>query len=136
MTNGETIARVLSEAKTIAIVGASSDPGRPSNGIMQYLQRAGYKCVPVNPNETEILGEPAYPSLADIPGNICVDIVNVFRRPAHTPDVARQAVARGAKTLWMQTGIRNEEALKIAMDGGLTAIQDTCIAVAHRIHAR
>lgn len=128
------IATLLKTSKTIAIIGASGDPSRPSNGIMAYLQKAGYRCIPVNPNETEILGETAYPSLDAIPPDIQIDIVNVFRRPAHTPEFARAAVARhGVKAFWMQSGITNEEAMKIAKYGNLFAIQDECIAVKHRL---
>lgn len=135
MTGADAIAQLLKSAKTIAIIGASADPSRPSNSIMSYLQRAGYTCIPVNPNETEILGETAYPSLADIPSNIQIDIVNVFRRPAHTPEVARAAVARGnIKALWLQTGVTNDEAMDIARNGGLFAVQDECIAVRHRMN--
>ena len=129
------ITQILRDAKIIAIIGASSDPGRPSNSIMAYLQRAGYKTIPVNPNETEILGEPAYKSLADIPASTKVDIVNVFRRPAATPDVARAAIARGdAKTLWLQTGVVNDEAMALAQGAGMNAIQNSCIAVLHRLY--
>jgi len=129
-------AKLFKETKTIAIIGASSDPSRPSYSIMAYLQRAGYRTIPVNPNETEILGEKAYPSLAAIPLDIDIDLVNVFRRPAHTPEFARAATNRpGVKTFWMQSGITNDEAIKIAKTGNLIAIQDECIAVKHRLTA-
>lgn len=127
----ETIFQLLNEAKTIAIVGASANPERPSHGIMEMLQRCGYRCIPVNPNEAEVLGEKAYASVVDIPGS--VDIVDVFRRPATTPEVARAAVAKGAKALWLQLGIANDEAAAIAAEGGLTVVQDLCIAVEHRV---
>lgn len=134
MTDHTAIAQLLKSAKTIAIIGASGDPSRPSHSIMAYLQRAGFKCVPVNPNESEILGERCYATLADIPSDIQIDIVNVFRRPAHTPEVAKAAVARGnVKALWLQQGITNDDAMKIAQDGNLLAIQDACIAVLHRM---
>lgn len=136
MTDHAAITQLLKDSKTIAIVGASGDPSRPSHSIMAYLQRAGYKCVPVNPNESEILGERCYASVADIPSDIQIDIVNVFRRPAHTPEVAKTAVARGhVKALWLQQGIVNDDAMRIAQDGGLIAIQDACIAVLHRMLA-
>ncbi len=126
----ETLFDMLNDAKTIAIVGASSNPERPSHGIMMMLQGQGYRCIPVNPNETEVLGEKAYASVLDIPGP--VDIVDVFRRPAQTPEVADQAVKKGAKALWLQLGIANDEAAKRARDGGLRVVQDSCIAVVIR----
>src|SRR5947208_3419491 len=100
--------QLLTDARTIAVVGASSDPDKSSYGIMKKLQKAGYHVIPVNPAEAEILGERAFPSLADIPEPI--DIVNVFRRPEATPAIADQAVAAGAKALWLQLGIANEDA--------------------------
>lgn len=121
---------IFADARTIAVVGLSSDPSRPSNRVSAYLQRAGYRIVPVNPNESEVLGEAALPSLADVADPI--DVVDVFRRPEFTPDVARDAVAVGAKALWLQLGIANEEAARIASDGGLTVIMDACIMVEHR----
>lgn len=136
MTDFFAITELLKASKTIAIIGASGDPSRPSHSIMAYLQRAGFKCVPVNPNESEILGERCYATLADIPSDIQIDIANVFRRPAHTPEVAKAAVARGGvKGLWLQQGIVNDEAMKIAQDGNLLTIQDACIAVIHRTMA-
>jgi len=129
----DSIPDILKSAKTIAIIGASADPARPSHSIMKVLMAAGYKIFPVNPNEEEILGEVAYPTLADIPADVPIDIVNVFRRPAHTPEVARQAQARGAKTLWLQQGITNADAQKIAQDAGLNYIEDRCIAVELRL---
>jgi predicted CoA-binding protein len=127
-----TIEQILRESKSIAIVGASSNPDRPSFGIAQALQSHGYKILPVNPTETEILGEPVFKSLQDIP--VPVDIVNVFRRPDHTPQVATEAVAIGAKVLWLQSGIENDEAEAIAKAGGLDVIMDRCIMVEHRKH--
>lgn len=130
--SGEKVARILSEAKTIAVVGASANPQKTSHAIMKRLAQWGYRVIPVNPNETEVLGETCYPSVADIPEP--VDIVDVFRRPEHTPDVARDAVKAGAKVLWLQQGIENEEAAAIAGTGGMTVIMDYCIAVAHSMH--
>src|ERR1700730_9609250 len=95
------LTQLLTGATTIAIVGASSNPDKASYGIMQKLQQAGYRVIPVNPRETEILGERSFPSLSDIPDH--VDIVDVFRRPEDTPQIADQAVAIGAKALWLQT---------------------------------
>ncbi len=122
-----TIKQILGEAKTIAVVGLSSDPQRPSHGIAQALQSRGYRVIPVNPRETEVLGEKAYATLKEVP--VPVDIVNVFRRADQTPAIAEEAVAIGAKALWLQTGIVNEEAVQIAESGGLDAIIDRCIMV-------
>src|SRR5918911_1432893 len=117
--------RLLTDATTIAVVGASSNPEKASYGIMQKLQRAGYRVVPVNPRETEILGERAYPSVLDVPEPI--DIVDVFRRSEDTPGIADEAVTKGAKALWLQTGIVNEDAANRAKAGGLTVVMDACI---------
>ena len=118
---------LLEEAHTIAVVGLSSNPDRPSNSVAAYLQEHGYRVVPVNPGETEILGEQAYPSLVDIPADLHIDLVDVFRRAEHTPDVARDAVAIGARVLWLQQGIVNEEAHRIASEAGLEVIMGVCI---------
>jgi uncharacterized protein len=116
---------LLGLARTIAVVGLSSRPDRPSNEVAAYLQRRGYRIIPVNPFETEVLGEPAHPSLLDVPGR--VDVIDVFRRPEHTPEVARQAVRIGARMLWLQVGVVNEEAYRIATDGGLDVVMGLCI---------
>ena len=118
---------LLGQARTIAVVGLSSKPGRPSLDVAAYLQRRGYRIVPVNPREAEVLGEPAYASLADIPADVQVDVVDVFRRAEDTPDVAREAVAVGAKVLWLQDGIVNDEAYRIAREAGLEVIMGVCI---------
>lgn len=123
--------KILSEAETIAVVGASSNPDRPSHGVFQKLLSAGYRVVPVNPNETVVLGQKAYASLADVPYPI--DIVDVFRRPEYTPDIADQAVRARAKVLWLQSGIVNDEAERRARAGGLTVVMDACIGVEHSI---
>jgi uncharacterized protein len=119
----------LTEAQSIAVVGASASPERPSHGIFGKLLGAGYRVVPVNPKESEVLGQKAYASLRDVPGS--VDIVNVFRRPEHTPEVASEAVAIGAKVLWLQSGIWNEDAAARAAAGGLLVVMDECIGVVH-----
>ncbi|MCA1726515.1 MAG: CoA-binding protein, partial [Actinobacteria bacterium] len=98
---------LLGEWKTIAVVGLSSDFMKPSWRVAAYLQKAGYRIIPVNPTETEVLGEKAYPTLADVPEDI--DLVDVFRRPEFTPEVAEAAVAKGAKALWLQEGIVNDQ---------------------------
>lgn len=117
----------LGEARVIAVVGISSKEWRPSYEVASYLQDNGYRIVPINPNETEVLGERTYPSLLDIPDDIQVDVVDVFRRPEHTPDVARDAVKIGARLLWLQEGIVSEEAARIAQEGGLDVIMGVCI---------
>jgi len=118
---------MLGDVRTIAVVGLSSRPGRPSFEVGRYLQEHGYRIVPVNPNETEVFGEPAYASLLDVPDDVAVDVVDVFRRPEYTPEVARQAVAVGAKVLWLQEGIVSDEAQAIAEAGGLDVIMGICI---------
>jgi predicted CoA-binding protein len=125
------IRELLTEANVIAVVGASSSPDRPSYGIFQKLLDAGYRVVPVNPNETEVLGQQAYASLADVPYPI--DIVDVFRRPEFTPDIASEAVRAKAKALWLQSGIVNEEAARRARDAGLTVVMDACIGVLYSV---
>ncbi len=126
------IEATLLGARTVAIVGLSPDPLRASYFIGYYLKRHGYKIVPVNPKETEILGEKSYPSLKDIP--FPVDVVDVFRRPDAVPAIAREAVAIGAKALWLQFNVISPEAAKIAEDGGLTVVMDRCMKVEHARH--
>ena len=118
---------LLGDVHTIAVVGLSSRPGRPSYEVARYLQRHGYRIVPVNPNETEVLGEPVYASLRDLPDDLRIDVVDVFRRAEYTPEIARDAVAIGAKVLWLQEDIVSEEAAAIATDGGLDVIMGVCI---------
>ena len=118
---------LLGDARTIAVVGLSSNPDRPSNSVAGYLREHGYAIVPVNPRETEVLGERAFASLLDIPSDVHVDVVDVFRRAEETPAVARDAVAIGAKVLWLQDGIVNEEAYRIASEAGLDVIMGVCI---------
>ena len=127
----DTLRQLLTNASTIAMVGASSNPDRPSNGIMRKLQSAGYRVIPVNPNETSVLGERAYASLADVPEPI--DIVDVFRRAEFTPAIADEAVKIGAKALWLQSGVVNDEAAAKAEAGGLIAVMDACIGVMHTV---
>lgn len=122
---------LLTRAKTIAVVGASSNPERASHGVMLRLQRAGYKIIPVNPTEREIVGERSRAKLADITEH--VDIVNVFRRAELTPPIADEAIAIGADCLWLQLGIENEETAARAKAGGLVVVMDSCIAVVHAL---
>jgi hypothetical protein len=116
---------ILETSQTIAMVGASSNPSKPSHDLMKGLLGAGFTVIPVNPTETEVLGRRAYPSLEDIPDR--VDIVNVFRRPEQTPEIADAAVKIGARVLWLQTGIVSEEAARRARAGGLEVVMDECI---------
>ena len=127
------LTQLLTNASTIAMVGASSNAEKPSHGIMRQLQAAGYRVIPVNPRETEVLGEKSYPSLADVPGSI--DIVDVFRRAEDTPPIADEAVKIGAKALWLQSGIASDDAAGRAKAGGVTAVMDACIGATHaRLH--
>jgi uncharacterized protein len=124
-----TIQRLLHTASTIAVVGLSSNELRPSNFVGYYLKRHGYRVIPVNPRESEILGETCYASLLDVP--VPVDVVNVFRAPDALPGIAREAVAIHAGALWCQFGVINFEAVRIAEGGGLTVIMDRCLKVEH-----
>jgi predicted CoA-binding protein len=123
--------QLLMDATTIAMVGASSNPEKASYAIMQKLQKAGYHLIPVNPRETEILGERSYPSLIDVPERI--DIVDVFRRPEDAPSIADDAVTIGAKALWLQAGIVSEDAAARAQAGGLIVVMDKCIGATHSL---
>jgi uncharacterized protein len=124
-----TIQRVLHGASTIAIVGLSSNELRPSNFVGFYLKRHGYRVIPVNPRETEILGEASYPSLLDVPAEI--DVVNVFRAPEALPAIARDAVTIKAGVLWCQFGVINADGAQTAEAGGLTVVMDRCLKVEH-----
>jgi uncharacterized protein len=128
----ETIARLVRSARTVAIVGLSANSLRPSNFVGVYLQRHGYRVIPVNPGETEVLGERSYPSLAEVPEHI--DIVDVFRRPPAVPAIAEQAVAVGAGALWLQFGVISAEGATIAERGGLAVVMDRCLKVEHARH--
>jgi predicted CoA-binding protein len=123
------IKQLLSSASTIAVVGASSNPDRSSHGVMWRLLQLGYRVIPVNPNETAVLGQKAYPSLSDVP--VPIDIVDVFRRAEYTPAIADEAVKVHAKSLWLQQGIWNDDAATRARAGGLMVIMDACIGTVH-----
>lgn len=127
----DAIRALLASARTIAVVGASSNPERPSYGIMRMLQGAGYRVIPVNPNETAVLGERAYSALGDVP--VPIDIVDVFRRAEHTPAIADAAVAAGARALWLQSGVVSEDAATRASAAGLVVVMDACIGTAHAL---
>jgi len=128
-----TIQRVLLNSKTIAIVGLSKNTLRASHFVGFYLRRHGYRIIAVNPREKEIFGEKSYANLRDVPEP--VDIVNVFRAPDALPEIATEAVAIGAKCLWCQYGVINEEGARIADEGGLTVVMDRCIKVEHARYA-
>ena len=122
---------ILREARTIALVGASANPAKPSHGVMRYLLAQGYDVIPVRPLDCDdVLGVRCVATLAEIDRPI--DLVDVFRRAEHTPAHAREAVAAGAKALWLQLGIRSDEARRIATEGGLDYVEDLCTAVVHR----
>ena len=125
LPSDEELRSILGSARVIAVVGLSSKTWRPSNEVASYLQAKGYRIIPVNPNETEVLGERAYASLLDVAEP--VDAVDVFRRSEHTAEIARQAVRIGAKVLWLQEGVIDEEAYRIATDGGLDVVMGACI---------
>jgi len=125
MMNDTELAKLLRETKTIAVVGLSSNPMRPSFGVSRFLQRQGYRIIPVNPNETEVLGERAYPSVKEVPEQ--VDIINIFRRPARVPEIIDDALAKGARCIWMQEGVVNHEAARKAEEAGMSVVMDRCI---------
>lgn len=124
------IAQVLNESKTIAVVGLSSNPQKPSYEVAQYLQERGYKIIPVNPNLTEALGEKAYPDVLSIPEP--VDVVDIFRPPEAVPEIVEQAITKGAKVVWMQPGAENLQAAERAMQAGLQVIVGVCMMREHR----
>jgi predicted CoA-binding protein len=124
-----TTLNLLRTARRIAVVGASSNPSRPSHGVFRTLVAAGYECIPVNPNETEVEGVPAVATLAEAAAIGPIDIVDVFRRPETTESVAREAVAIGARALWLQLGVVNWETARIAAEGGLAVVMDRCTAI-------
>ena len=130
----ETIKRILDECRTIAVVGLSSDAWRPSHGVAAYMQRTGRRVIPVNPNETEVLGEKAYPSLFDVPEKI--DLVNVFRRPEEAGIAVDQAIAVGIQAVWMQEGVIDNGAAQRAVDAGLMVVMDRCWLKEHLRRAK
>lgn len=126
----DVLERVMRQARSVAVVGVSPNPARPSHGVAAYLHRAGLRVFPVNPAITELFGLTAYPSLADLPER--VDIVDVFRRPSVVVPVAEQAVAAKAGALWLQLGVINEDAAVLAADGGLDVVMDLCLKIEHQ----
>jgi uncharacterized protein len=123
------VTEILKSGRTIAVVGLSSKPYRPSCGVAEYMQSAGYRIVPVNPMETEVLGEKSYARLEDIPFHI--DIVNVFRRSEFVPEIVKSAIAVGAHAVWMQEGVLHAEAAEWARQAGLHVVMDSCIMKEH-----
>jgi len=121
---------IYARTRTIAVVGASADPSKPSYQIPHYLQQQGYRIIPVNPRGGEILGERAFRTLGEI--DVPVDVVDVFRPAAEAPEIARQAIAIGAKALWLQLGIASEEARRLAESAGLTVVMNRCMGATHR----
>ena len=124
INSSETIKRILDECRTIAVVGLSSRSTRPSHGVAGYAQRAGYRIIPVNPNETEVLGERCYASLKDVPDQI--DLVDVFRRSEEAGTVVDEAIAIGARAVWLQEGVIDHEAAQRALVAGLLVVMDRC----------
>jgi uncharacterized protein len=133
IAGADAITEILKKYRTIAVVGLSSNPMRPSHEVSEYMQSVGYWIIPVNPNETEVLGEKSYARLEDVPEKI--DVVNIFRRAEEVPPVVESAIRVGAKVVWMQLGIESEEAAEKALAAGLVVIEDACILVEHRRRA-
>lgn len=130
----ETIQRILDECRTIAVVGLSSDPSRASHGVSSYMRRNGYKVIPVNPNETSVFGEKSYPDLAAVPEQI--DLVDVFRRSAEAGKAVDEAIAVGAKAVWLQEGVIDRDAAQRALDAGLLVVMDRCWLKEHMRNGR
>ena len=130
----ETAKRILDECKTIAVVGLSSNSGRPSFGVASYMRRNGYKVIPVNPNETEVFGEKAYPALADVP--VKIDLVDVFRRSSEAGGAVDEAIALGVKAVWLQEGVIDRAAAQRAEDAGLLVVMDRCWLKEHARFSR
>jgi uncharacterized protein len=124
------ISEILHGARTIAVVGLSGKRFRPSYGVAEYMQRSGYRIVPVNPRETQVLGETSYPDLDAVPE--AVDIVDIFRRSEFVPEIVEAAIRKGAKAIWMQEGVIHEDAARRAAEAGLAVVMDRCILKEHR----
>ncbi len=129
MTESDTLRRILETCRTIAIVGLSDKPHRPSHSVARYLLEHGYTIIPVNPRVDEVLGQPCYPALGDIP--VAVDLVDCFRRSEEMVEIAREAVAIKARVLWMQLGVVNMKARDLAEAAGLEVIMDRCTKIDH-----
>jgi uncharacterized protein len=134
INSSETIKTILEDYRTIAVLGLSSDPSRPSYGVASYMRRRDYKVIPVNPNETEVFGEKAFASLADVPDRI--DLVDIFRRSSEAGTAVDQAIAVGAKAVWLQEGVIDQAAAQRALDAGLLVVMDRCWLKEHARAAR
>jgi len=132
--NPEIIEKIVKDFKTIAVVGLSDKPDRPSYGVAKYLQDQGYRIIPVNPRVTEVLGEKSYPDLKSIPDT--VEVVDIFRRSEDIPPIVDEAIEIGAKAVWLQEGIVNEEAGTKASENGLLVVMDRCMLKEHNLHGR
>jgi predicted CoA-binding protein len=130
MNNDSVLKEILLSTKTIAVVGLSSNPDKESYRIASYLKDQGYRIIPVNPTATEILGEKVYPDLVSVPEKI--DVVEIFRKSEDVPPVVDDAIKAGARVIWMQEGIVNEEAAQKAQEAGMQVVMDTCMRVSHR----
>src|SRR6202790_884468 len=130
--SNDVIAGILKNYKNIAVVGLSSNPRRPSFGVAQYMQSAGYRIIPVNPNETEVLGEKSYPRLEDVPKSQRIEIVDIFRRSENIPPVVDSSIVIGAKVIWMQLGIDDQNTAAQARAAGLFVVEDACMLIEHR----
>ena len=128
------VAEILASARTIAVVGLSGKRYRPSYGVAEYLKRSGYRIIPVNPQETQVLGERAYPDLDSVPDP--VDIVDIFRRPEYVPEIVEAAIRKGARMVWMQEDVVHEAAARRAESAGLVVVMDRCILKDHRRFAQ
>jgi predicted CoA-binding protein len=129
ISEADQIAELLRTSKTIAVVGLTSDPMRPSNSVSAYMQSQGYRIIPVNPNEREVLGEKAYARLADVP--VKIDLVNVFRRPEFVADIVHQAIELKLPAIWLQEGVVDDRAAQSARDAGMIVVMDRCILKEH-----
>ncbi|SPP65380.1 CoA-binding protein [Nitrospira lenta] len=130
----DTIQQILADCRTIAVVGASSNPARASNHVAAYMKTHGYRVIPVNPNERTVIGEPAYPSLTAVPGPI--DLVDIFRKSEDVLPIVEEAIVRGAKAIWMQEGVINEAAAQLAREAGLAVVMDRCWLKDHAVRQR
>lgn len=128
------IQKILEECRTIAVIGASSNPARASNHVAAYMKARGYRVIPVNPNEQTVIGEQAYPSLTVVPGSI--DLVDIFRKSEDVLPIVQHAIARGAKAVWMQEGVVNEAAAQFAREAGLAVVMDRCWLKEHAVRQR
>lgn len=134
----EAIQQILADCRNIAVVGLSANPIRPSYGVSRYMQQHGYRIIPVNPNESEVLGERSYASLSDVPGppKLSLDLVNIFRRSEDAGAIVDEAIALGAKAVWLQEGVIDEAAARRALEAGLLVVMDRCLLKEHLRLAR